>query len=144
MILTLGTSPAVARAMVFKTIQIDSVNRAVEVHITAAGKAVNVARVASMLGHQAVCTGVIGGETGITVCRDLDSLNVKYDFVKSKYPTRVCVTMIDLENRHATELVEESPVADDVNETEILDRVTRHAQTCSVIVCSGTIAAGLP
>ncbi len=143
MILTLGTSPAVARAMVFKKLTLDDVNRAVEVHVSAAGKAVNVARVAAMLGHDSLCTGIIGGETGITVCKNLESLSVKHDFVISQRPTRVCVTVIDQEHNHATELVEESPIADDVNQQDILTRVAAHAQHASSIVCSGTIAKSL-
>ena len=43
MILCLGTTPTVQRTMTFAKLNIDAVNRAIEVKQTASGKSINVA-----------------------------------------------------------------------------------------------------
>lgn len=142
MILTLGTTPALARSMVFDRVTLDAVNRAREVRVSAAGKSVNVARVLRTLGEDVTCTGLVGGDEGRALVDELASIGVIDAWVRNDQPTRVCVTMIDRATSHATELVQEAPPAR-VEDAERLLEILR-AKTYDVLVCSGTLARSIP
>lgn len=143
MILAIGTTPAMARAMTFAKVTIDAVNRARDVRVSAAGKAVNVARVACHLGADVTCIGIAGGDTGHAVRTDLDSCGVVCRFVESPHPTRVCVTVIDESTSQTTELVQEAPPSSAQERDALLAIVDTLAEQASVVVCSGTIAPGI-
>ncbi len=144
MILTIGTTPALARSMIFDRITLDAVNRAIEVRVAAAGKSTNVARALKTIGHAPVCTGLLGGEPGRSVRADLDSLGITHAFVESRSPTRVCITMIERATAHATELIEEAGPTDAVEVEQLLRVIDQIAIDAAVVVCSGTIAPGAP
>jgi fructose-1-phosphate kinase PfkB-like protein len=88
MILCLGTTPVMQRTMVFQRVQLDAVNRAVEVRETASGKSVNVARVLHRLGEAVVATGFLGGDSGTFVRADLKAACVRHVFVAVGTKTR--------------------------------------------------------
>lgn len=142
MILTLGTTPALARSMIFDRVTLDAVNRAREVRVSAAGKSVNVARVLRTLGHDVACTGVVGGDEGKVLVDELSSIGTIDAWVRNDQPTRVCVTMIDRSASHATELVQEAPPAREQDADLILDVLRRTHY--DVLVCSGTLAKNIP
>lgn len=144
MILTIGTTPALARSMIFDRVMLDAVNRALEVRVAAAGKSVNVARVLKTIGHAPVCTGLLGGDPGRSMRAELDALGIAHAFVESRSPTRVCVTMIERATSHATELIEESGPTNEAEIDQLLRAVDQLAVDAAVVVCSGTIAPGAP
>src|SRR3954468_11346171 len=111
MILCVGTTPTVQRTMVFDRVAVDDVNRAAEVHEYASGKAVNVARVLTVLGEAALAAGFSGGRRGEVLLEDLTRAGVPHEFVMTAAQTRLCTTVIDRAAGTATELVEESPRA---------------------------------
>jgi 1-phosphofructokinase family hexose kinase len=143
MILAIGTTPAVARQMIFDGLTLDAVNRAKSVHVSAAGKAVNVARVSRLLGEPVTCIGIAGGDTGRILREDLDHFGVAHRFVESAQPTRVCVTLIDRKSRQTTELVEEAPQSGPYERELVLDAIRQLLPPARAIVCSGTIAPGI-
>jgi len=143
MILTLGTTPAVGRSMIFDKVTIDEVNRAREVIVSPAGKSVNVSRVLRVLGHEVVATGIVGGDTGKIVIAEMASLGVADAWLRTDSPTRVCVTIIDRASGQVTELVEEAPPAHVEDQAKLLAVVDEWIGRCRVIVCSGTIARGI-
>src|SRR5688572_3512075 len=108
MILCLGTTPAFARTMIFDEVVADDVNRATSVYEIAAGKSINVAKVARVLGEEVVATGFLGGDTGRFIRAQLDQLGVKHHFVDVRPKTRTCITVIDETNGQTTELIEEA------------------------------------
>lgn len=142
MILSIGTSPAVARVMVFEHLTLDMVNRAEEVHVSAAGKAINAARVARQLGADVICSGVLGGETGQFIQQELMHLQIESRFVISSSPTRVCITLLDRQTQQTTELVQEAPPAGPKDRQQLLQVLKTLVDRVSVVICSGTIARG--
>src|SRR5438552_3130749 len=108
MILCLGTTPTVQRTMAFAQLNIDAVNRAIEVRETASGKSLNVARVLHTLGEPVIATGFLGGETGQFIRDDLDRCGIAHDFVSVTPRTRTCTSVIDQSAQTATELIQES------------------------------------
>jgi len=143
LILTIGTTPAVARSMRFDRVTLDSVNRATSVIVSAAGKSVNVARVLRIIGQQVLCAGFAGGGPGKALRDDLTSLGIAHAFVETASSTRVCITVIDNHSSHATELIEE-PGGVSIEEMHELSRVIHtHVQRAGVVVCAGALAPGV-
>lgn len=144
LILTIGTSLALARSMEFDRLTVGDVNRAVAVRVNAAGKSVNVARVCHALGEAVVATGVAGGHTGRELCDELSRAGVAHDFVQTALATRVCVTLIDRATMQATELIEEAPPLSDRESDELWAKLLELVASAKVVVMSGTLAPGVP
>ena len=70
MILCLGTTPAVQRVMVFRSLAIDAVNRAVTTLDGIAGKSINVAKVLRVLGERPMATGFLNGSRAPSLKRN--------------------------------------------------------------------------
>jgi 1-phosphofructokinase family hexose kinase len=144
MILCVGTTPTVQRTLVFDRLAIDDVNRAVEVHEYASGKAVNVARVLSVLGEAALAAGFSGGRRGEALLEDLTKANVPHEFVPTTAQTRLCTTVIDRAAGTATELVEESPRASDAEWARMIALIDQRIAGTTAAVFAGTLAPGAP
>lgn len=144
MILCVGTTPTVQRTMLFDRLALDDVNRAAEVHEYASGKAVNVARVLTVLGESAFATGFSGGRRGEALLEDLTRANVPHDFVPTAAQTRLCTTVIDRAAGTATELVEESPRATEPEWTKMIALIEGRIGSARATVFAGTLAPGAP
>lgn len=145
MILTLGTSLALARSMTFaRGLTLDAVNRASLVRVAAAGKSTNVARVARALGAEALATGCVGGHPGRELREELSAAGVAHDYVEVAAPTRVCITVIDPLAGTATELVEETAPLTDGETDSLWAKLLELVPRSRVTVMSGTLAPGVP
>jgi 1-phosphofructokinase family hexose kinase len=134
----------VQRTLVFDHLKLDDVNRAADVHEYASGKAVNVARVLTVLGATAVAVGFRGGRRGEELLEDLNRAAVPHDFVATTAQTRLCTTVIDRSAGTATELVEESPAATQSEWNELIARLDAHIASATATVFAGTLAPGAP
>jgi tagatose 6-phosphate kinase len=144
MILCVGTTPTVQRTIVLDRLELDGVNRAVEVKEYASGKSVNVARVLRTLGEEVMAVGFAGGRRGQFLLEDIALDRIPFDFLAQQAQTRLCVTVVDRSSGQATELVEEAPPATKEEWAAMEQRIERHAERAAVIVYSGTLAGGAP
>src|SRR5205809_1468292 len=144
MIICLGTTPALQRTMTFARLELDAVNRAIEVREYASGKSINVARVAHTLGAKVLATGFLGGDRASVIRRDLDSAGIGHDLIDVAAPTRMCVTVIDSGNHTATELVEEAPAVGKEDANRLLSHLQLLLSGAKAVVMSGTLAPIVP
>ena len=144
MLLTLGTTPAVQRSMTFDRLTIDAVNRTADVSRYASGKAVNAARVLTMLNEPVTALGLTGGDAGRFLLADLDRVGIAHDFVTVDAETRTCITLIDRATGAATELVEESKPAAAEAYAAVLDQLRHHATTADGVLLAGSLPPGGP
>ncbi len=144
MIICLGTTPALSRSMIFESLTLDEVNRAVEVYDYAAGKSVNAARVLTTLGQPVTATGFIGGDYGAILQRDLDAAGISHAFTEVPASTRLCVTVIDRSDQTATELIEEAGPVAQKDADRLLDQLAAQLMGATMLVLSGSLAAGVP
>lgn len=143
MIVCLGTTPALARTMEFAGLTIDGVNRATRVYEYAAGKAVNAARAAAILGEAVVCLSPAGGATGERLRAMAERSGVEHRFVEVGAATRLTVTVVDRERRQSTELIEPSGSLTAIEGEALLDALAACVDAASVVVLSGSLAPGL-
>ncbi len=144
-IICLGASPTLQRTMVFGQLRAGETNRAAEVHEHASGKAVNAARVLHLLGRPTLYIGQVGGDRAAFFRRDLESAGVPHDLIEVAGETRLCVTVVDVQGRQATELIQETEaIAPAVGEA-LLDRLEAQLVVgAAVVVLAGSLAPGLP
>src|SRR5688572_28129259 len=137
MILCVGTTPVMQRTMVFPRVQIDAVNRATEVHETASGKGINVARVAYMLGEEVVATGFLGGDSGQFIRAELSAAGIPHDFVAVEPKTRTCLTVMDQASGETTELVEEAKEVELAGWDQLRAKIEALLPRTKMVVLSG-------
>ena len=144
-ILSLGIAPALQRTMVFDSFAPGAVNRAKEVVLTPAGKAVNIARALVTLGDTVVVTGFNGGDSGKAVAAGLRRSGIRTAFCRMEAATRVCTTIVDLsKSGEASELVEESPKIDEDGWRRFAAVNRRELARARMLVVSGTLPPGAP
>jgi fructose-1-phosphate kinase PfkB-like protein len=121
------------------------VNRAHEVQITAAGRAVNVARVASVLGGRAHLISFLGGDPGRFVARKLDAEGVPHEvvWVEDDAPTRTCTTLLP-EDGVGTELVEETSSVSAGHVRKLESAATGHLHEARVLCLISSLPPGVP
>ncbi len=129
--------------MIFDRLEIDSVNRALEVREEFAGKANNAARVVKALGHRPVAMGFAGGDRGKMMLAGLAHLGIEHEFVQIKHQTRLCVTVIDSQHHTATELVEETPPVEQADVDALLGLLGQRLGGADILVLSGSLAPGV-
>lgn len=145
MILCVGGTPAVQRTLCFPSLEVGGVNRAREVRVTASGKVVNAARVATILGGQALVATFLGGDAGRFVARELDAEGVAHDAVwtEDDAPTRTCVTLLP-DGGPVTELVEEAPPVSAKDVAALEAAVTGRLPEAKALCLIGSLPPGAP
>ncbi len=138
-ILTLGTTPAWQRTMVFERFTLDAVNRSSNVVDYASGKSINAARVLNALGERVIAASVAGGVRGRLMQDDLDRSGIRHDLQTVDAPTRQCITVIDRSTRTATELVEESLPMTPLEWEQFENRVRRLLPQCAGWIFTGSL-----
>jgi len=144
MIICLGTTPAIGRAMIFERMEINGVNRAAKVIDAAAGKSVNVAKVVSTLGEEVIATGFVGGDRGAFLCAELDRAGIGHDFVTVGPRTRLCVTLIDQSAHTHTELIEESSAVEAEAWESLEAKLGELLGRAKLLALSGSLTPGAP
>jgi len=130
--------------MVFRSLALDAVNRAVTTIDGVAGKSINVAKVLKALGESPVVTGFIGSVRGSFVESALVERGIETEFVKVAAETRLCITVIDESKGAHTELVQESDPVRKEKYSELFEIIRRAAGHCGAIVVSGTLTPRAP
>jgi len=135
-------NPVIQKTLVFESLELDHVNRAKIVRTDASGKGVNVARVLSQRGADALHLTQAGGpnrEWFLSLCA-ADGLAVEW--VDSGSEVRFCTTVIETATHRATELVEEAVPVLPGTEERLLERFDLLLPGFDILVISGTKAAG--
>ncbi len=140
MILIVGLSPAWQRTLVFDEIVPGKVNRAARVSETAAGKGVNVARVASILGADVKLLTVAGGKRGQLLKAQLKRQRLNARVVPVNAETRICQTLLSQDR--TTELVEEAGALTAVEVREVLRGFALDVREADLVVLTGTVPKG--
>ena len=95
MILVCGHNNAWQLTYRFDAVSRGAVNRVREVHRSAAGKGVNVARVLAALGAPATLLAYLGGPNGARVRQALAAEGIAAEVIDTAADTRTCVTLLE-------------------------------------------------
>jgi tagatose 6-phosphate kinase len=143
-ILCVGATPAVQRVMIFKKLEIDQVNRAAETFEGIAGKSINTAKVLKALGRDVKAMGLLGGNRGRMIERELKARGIECEFLEIEPETRQCVTLIDRAGGTHTELVEESRAVPKELYERLFEKVKASLPGAEMLLLCGTLTPGAP
>lgn len=143
MILTAGLSPAWQQTLCFDSLQIGEVNRAKRAVWCASGKVINVAVAASSLGADVALVSALGGISGDIIRLELESFNVRTEWIETAAATRVCTTLLDA-GGVTTELVENTADLEPAAIDEFISRAQIYANVADLSVFTGSLPANAP
>lgn len=144
MILTITMNPAIDKVYAVDDFVVGAVFRPRDMVATPGGKGVNVARVAHIIGEQAMATGLLGGSNGNFIRSEIKKQGIIDEFVPIKGQTRICINIIDQKNITSTEILEAGPV---ISQEEYEDFVKKYEELldgCDVVTASGSLPKGVP
>ncbi|MFO7936151.1 MAG: 1-phosphofructokinase family hexose kinase [Kiritimatiellia bacterium] len=139
MILCLGLSPALQRTLVFNKLELNEVNRAVSITLSAGGKSLNTARALATLGAGCKVSGLNGGHNGRVLKRFLDDYGVDSALTPTSAETRICTTLLDETSGSVTELVENAPPPAEAEMLSFIERNIRLVKESRMLVICGTL-----
>jgi 1-phosphofructokinase family hexose kinase len=160
MILVCGHNNAWQLTYRFDAVTRGAVNRVHEVHRSAAGKGVNVARVLAALQAPATLLAFLGGPNGVRVRQALAAEGIAVEVIDTAADTRTCVTLLETgtasahddraaepvlaagETRHVTELVEPAVTASGAEQARFAAAYDRLVERASVVVIAGSAIGG--
>ena len=146
MILTVTLNAAVDRTYRCDGFRLDVVNRPQESWIVAGGKGINVARVVTRLGGEAVATGFLGGHNGDIIADSLREEGIRNEFVRTAGESRTCIAAVDHLRRSQTEINEIGPTISVEELSALKQRLSGLLAEArpTMAVFSGSIPLGVP
>lgn len=141
-ITTVTLNAAIDKTYYVSSFAAGKVNRVNRLFSQPGGKGINVARVAHMLGEDAIATGFVGGSAGRYIREELTALGIRHDFVSVAGESRVCLNVIDDTKMQSTELLEPGTPIDGGDIDRLFATLDSLAETTSVLVLSGSIPQG--
>jgi tagatose 6-phosphate kinase len=140
-ILCAAPSPAWDVTYHLDRLRLGATNRARSVSARAGGKAVNVARLLSLLGEDVTLVAPLGGTTGDLVTDDLAAAGVPLVPVPAQPETRCTTTLVDDDTGDATVVSEPSRIG---SWGRFVDRVDSLLASADVMVAGGSMPVDAP
>ena len=140
--LSVCMSPTLQKTLVFPSLVRDTVNRTAEYQLCASGKGINVSRVLSQLGKECCHLTQLGGLLRPLFLELCSHDKLRVEWVESSSPIRFCYTLIDQAEKSVTELIEEAEKVGEGTGERLLELFTKLIPDFSVMIVSGTKAAG--
>lgn len=135
-------NPTLQKTLVLERLVENEVNRSAEYYLDASGKGVNVARVLTHLGEQAVHLTHLGGRN-VDLFLDLAAADgVAIRWVDSSSEIRFCHTLVSTKAETTTEIVEEAAPVVTGTEESLFDTYCELLPEVAVVTISGSKAGG--
>lgn len=111
--------------------------------ICPAGKGVNIARVASQLDEECTLYSFIGGYGGRLLRKEMERLNVDFQYCEIEDDTRTTINIIDRKNRKETEITEAGGFVNAAQEKQLLEMLESDIRQGDIVICSGIPMRGM-
>ena len=144
MIYTLTLNPAIDKTVEISGLTLGGVNRTDSERTDAGGKGINVSKVLKTLGGTSVAMGIIGGGTGDTIEKYMESLSIKTDFVKVNAPTRTNLKIIDTESHVNTDINERGAAITAETVSAVEKKLADALNPGDIAVLAGSVPKGAP
>lgn len=142
MILTVTLNPAIDTRYFIDNFEAGKLFRANKIIKTAGGKGLNVTRVLNQLGANVVATGVVGGKNGEWIVEKLNLDGINENFYKTDKETRVCIAVLDLNQKLETEILEASEEISQKELEEFEKIYELQVEKANIITMSGSLLKG--
>ena len=143
-LLTVTLNPALDKVQVVPDFHAGAVYKASETHTSAAGKGINVARVAHTLGGSVTALGFLGGAAGGYAAECLRREGIAHRIVPISGETRTSVIVSDPVNRRDTVLNEAGPHISPEELNDFRSLLRELLPTAKTVSYSGSLPPGVP
>ncbi len=144
-LIAFGANPAWQKTLFFDHFRPGQVNRARDIRAFASGKGINFCRAARCDGRfPARLLQFAGGENGAHIERDLAAEALTHRTVRTRNPTRCCITCLCKESGSMTELIEPSYPTTLAEMRQILDALDAELPGARFAALCGTLPTGTP
>ena len=144
MITAVSLNPCIDRLAELERFNYGALNRVVSGRYDAGGKGLNVALVASRLGVNAECIGLMYRDNARMFENRLLANGTSYEFVWCEGHCRTNVKLLDRATGLMTEINEPGQVVSEKLTKKLIDLVLAHAESSDYIVLSGSLPPGCP
>lgn len=144
LITTVTLNAAIDKTYYLRNFPLGKVSRIDSMLSLPGGKGINVARVIRQLGGESFATGYIGGYNGMFIERELAKQGIPYDFVKVSGESRICLNIIQTDEKSSTELLEPGPTITSEEVETMKRKVCELARRSRIVAFSGSIPTGIP
>lgn len=143
MILTVTLNPTVDKAYEVEKLILGEVARVQGNRQTAAGKGIQVAKVAKLLGEEVSATGFIGGHNGQYIKEFLEKAGIQTKFILVEGETRTCINVMDLFTGRITELLEQGAPVSEHQQKKFLEHYKKLLPSCEIVAICGSVPRGI-
>jgi 1-phosphofructokinase len=144
MIKTLTLNPAIDETISIENFRLDEVNRIKQTRKDAAGKGINVSKVIKALGSKSIAMGLLGGDSGEWIHKELKKMNIESDFVKTSGETRVNIKIVDPQNKTFTDLNAKGAFISEEETNLVLRKFTENISEGDIAVLAGSLPQNVP
>ncbi len=144
MLLAVAPNPSLDRILTVPHMTVGEVHRATGVRLVPAGKGLNVARAARILGCQVLTTGPLGGRSGQMVADLAQEEGFAADWYRlNAGDTRTCL-LINHDDRDTTVINEPGPAVSSKDWEEFVTHLKHLGQQVKAIAFAGSLPPGIP
>lgn len=144
MIVTVTLNPAVDKVLVIENFKAGSVNRASQVLLEAGGKGINVSKTIDRLGGKSKAIGILAGQSGGFIEKNLRLLGIDNDFIYIEGETRTNVKISDPIGEVITDINEPGPAVDEAALEALRQKLFENIGMGDLIVLTGSAPHGVP
>lgn len=123
---------------------LEGVNRANLVFHTAGGKGHNLARAAVRLGGNVLSMGIIGGDSGRFIEKDLKKEGIGHDLIWADMETRRCNTIFIKGHQDTTVILEAGPKVGEAAREELVTRILERCSDVPIMILTGSLPPDFP
>jgi 1-phosphofructokinase family hexose kinase len=140
--LSVCLNPVLQKTIVLERLWENEVNRSKEYYLDASGKGLNVCRVLTQLGENAVLLSQAGGLNKDIFLKMAQEDGVNCDWIDSHSEIRFCYTLLNKAGNTTTEIVEEARLVAPNIEKIIYNEFRKKIRNSHTLIISGTKADG--
>ncbi len=142
MIATICMNPSFDRTVTVDSLTIGGTNRVRSARTDVGGKGVNVARVLTRLGLDALCLGLVGRENGDAFLKLLEEERIRSRFLRMPGSVRTNTKVVSLSGLPVTELNEPGPAAPQEDVAAFMALAARETAGAAWCVLTGSLPGG--
>lgn len=142
-ILIASLNAAVDHIVSVERLEAGRVHRTADVYAQAGGKAINVARALTALGHRVHVVALVGGFTGQQISADLAKSGIPATLLPISGSSRNCYIMVDRSSRAQTVVNEVGPQIEPAEYERFCHELSTRIDAAEMLICSGSLPRGV-
>jgi 1-phosphofructokinase family hexose kinase len=143
MIVTVTLNPALDKLMTTKNFRLNQISRAENIILEPGGKGINVGYALSVLGHEVVVMGFVGGRVGDFIEQQLRDAGLTTNFVHLENETRTNYIIMDEQRRTQTQINEPGPLVQPAEMDLLKENFSRALSYAKMVVIGGSLPPGI-